>query len=149
MSVAPPARASATPGYSGKRLWQKLGFKPGLRVWLRHAPENYWALCGFDPALVVLASANARRVDLGHLFASSRAGLARDLPAAARKLDGGGMLWVSWPKKCSGVTSDVDEGTLREIALPLGLVDVKVCSVSEVWSGLKFVWRRSQRADIG
>lgn len=145
MSVTRPARALATPGYSGKPLWQKLGLKPGLRVWLRHAPEDYWAQCGFEPASVVIAPPGTRRFDFGHLFASSHAGLAGDLPAAARKLDAGGMLWISWPKKSSGVTTDISEDTLRQIALPLGLVDVKVCAVTDIWSGLKFVWRRNQR----
>jgi hypothetical protein len=138
-------RAIATPGYSGKPLWQKLGLKPGLRVWLRNAPEDYWALCGFDAASIETVAATARSMDFGHVFATSRSVLARELPAAAHKLDAGGMLWISWPKKSSDVTSDVSEGTLRELGLPLGLVDVKVCAVTEIWSGLKFVWRREQR----
>ncbi len=149
MSASHAGGAVATPGYSGKPVWQKLGLKPGLRVWLRHAPADYWTVCGFEPASVVLAPPGARQFDFGHVFASGRAGLARDLALAARKLASGGMLWISWPKKSSGVTSDVDEGTLRDIALPLGLVDVKVCAVTAVWSGLKFVWRRSQRPGGG
>jgi hypothetical protein len=147
MSAAPakPARAAVTPGYSGKPLWQKLGLKPDLRVWLSHAPKDYWTICGFDPASVTLASTNARPYDFGHIFTESRAQLARELPAAARKLEVGGMLWISWPKKSSGIATDVTEDVLREIALPLGLVDVKVCAVTDVWSGLKFYWRRTTR----
>jgi hypothetical protein len=141
--------AVATPGHSGKALWQKLGLKPGLRVWLRHAPTDFSTPCGFEPASVLLAASAARQVDFGHVSASSRTGLASDLPLAARKLASGGMLWISWPKKSSGVTSDVDEGTLRDIALPLGRVDVKVCAVTAIWSGLKFVRRRSRRPGGG
>jgi hypothetical protein len=142
-----PIRAGAqpAPGYSGKPLWQKLGLEPGLRVWLRHAPAQYWAWCGFDAAQVKLAGTSARSFDFGHIFAETRAQLAAELALAARKLDAGGMLWISWPKKSSGVTSDLGEDTLRELALPLGLVDIKVCAVSEVWSGLKFCWRRASR----
>lgn len=135
----------AAPGYSGKPLWQKLGIRPGVRVWLRHAPAQYWAWCGFDAAAVVLAGASARRFDFGHVFVATRAQLRAELATAARALEPGGMLWISWPKKSSGVTSDLSEDTLRELALPLGLVDVKVCAVSEVWSGLKFCRRRAAK----
>jgi hypothetical protein len=140
ISVARPA-----PGYSGKPLWQKLGLKPGLRVWLRNAPAQYWEWCGFDRATVKVAGAAARNFDYGHVFVTKRAQLAAETSAAARKLDAGGMLWISWPKKSSGVTSDLDEDTLRELVLPLGLVDVKVCAVTEIWSGLKFCWRRASK----
>lgn len=117
-------------------------------MWLRHAPPDYWTFCGFDPAALTVVAATARRFDFGHLFAASRTILARDLAAAARKLDADGMLWISWPKKSSGVSTDIDESALREMALPLGLVDVKVCAVTPVWSGLKFIWRRSRRPAI-
>lgn len=139
-----PARTNTkiAPGYSGKPLWQKLGLKAGLRVWLRNPPAAYWTWCGFDAADVELAGASARSFDFGHLFVTTHAQLKADITAAARRLEPGGMLWISWPKKSSGVTSDLSEDTLREVALPLGLVDVKVCAVSEVWSGLKFCWRR-------
>ena len=144
-STSTRAGAKPAPGYSGKPLWQKLGLKAGVRVWLRHAPAEYWAWCGFDAADVKVAGASARSFDFGHVFVTSRAQLAAEIAAAARKLDAGGMLWISWPKKSSGVTSDLDEDTLRELALPLGLVDVKVCAVTEVWSGLKFCWRRAPK----
>ena len=140
VSVARPA-----PGYSGKPLWQKLGLKRGQRVWLRNAPAQYWDWCGFDPAAVEVAGAAARKFDFGHVFVTARAQLAAEIAAAARKLDAGGMLWISWPKKSSGVTSDLDEDTLRELVLPSGLVDIKVCAVSEIWSGLKFCWRRASK----
>jgi len=146
MSVARTASrpASATPGYSGKPLAIKLGLKAGMRLRLRAEPEEYWTWCAFDPSLLMLASPR-EAFDFGHLFVITRAALARELKALAPKLDSAGMLWISWPKKSSGVTTDVTEDTLRELALPLGLVDVKVCAVSDVWSGLKFVWRRERR----
>jgi hypothetical protein len=144
VDVVPKARAAtnaSTVGYSGKALWQKLGLKPGLRVWLRGAPADYWAMCGFKPDEITLVSSKARSMNFGHVFATRRSELERDVLLAARKLEAGGMLWISWPKKTSGVASDLTEGTLREVGLPLGLVDVKVCAVTDVWSGLKFVWR--------
>ena len=139
-----PRNTAGTPGYSGKPLAIKLGLAPGMRVRLRDEPAEYWTWCAFDPSLVRLASAR-EAFDFGHVFATSRAALARELKAAVAKLDPHGMLWISWPKKSSGVTTDLGEDTLRELALPLGVVDVKVCAVSEVWSGLKFVWRRERR----
>ena len=139
------AAARPAPGYSGKPLWQKLGLKPGQRVWLGNAPAQYWEWCGFDSAGVAIAGAAARNFDFGHVFVTTRAQLATEIARVARKLDAGGMLWISWPKKSSGVTSDLDEDTLRELVLPLGLVDVKVCAVTEVWSGLKFCWRRASK----
>jgi hypothetical protein len=136
----------ATVGYSAKPLGQKLGLKPGLRVRLRHAPPEYWAWCGIDEAGVDIVRAGA--FDFGHVFATTREGLERDLATLAPALDANGMLWISWPKKSSRVATDITENTLRELALPLGLVDVKVCAVSEVWSGLKFVWRRERRSNL-
>ena len=139
--VATAKRATAsTSGYSGKPLWQKLGLKPGLRVFLHAAPAQYWDWCGFDAADVTLAPRAG--FDFGHLFATQRATLARTLAAALPRMNAGGMLWLSWPKKSSCVTSDISEDTLRTIALPLGLVDVKVCAVTAVWSGLKFCRRK-------
>jgi len=142
MSVA--RAAPKAPGYSGKPLALKLGLKPELRVRLSNAPPEYWAWCAFDPAAVTLVTAR-QTFDFGHVFATARTRLERDAPALAAKLDTHGMLWVSWPKKASGVMTDLSEDALRDIVLPLGLVDVKVCAVSEVWSGLKFVWRRERR----
>lgn len=149
-SASTRAAARPAPGYSGKPLWQKLGLKPGQRVWLRNAPTQYWDWCGFDrggfdQADVAVAGAAARRFDFGHVFVTTRAQLAAEIARASRKLDVAGMLWISWPKKSSGVTSDLDEDTLRELVLPHGLVDVKVCAVSDIWSGLKFCWRRASK----
>ncbi len=152
-SASKRATARPAPGYSGKPLWQKLGLKPGQRVWLRNAPAQYWDWCGFDRAsfdraALALAGAAARSFDFGHVFVTTRAQLAAETSGAVRKLDPGGMLWISWPKKSSGVTSDLDEDTLRELVLPFGLVDVKVCAVTEIWSGLKFCWRRASKQAV-
>jgi len=147
-SASKRAAARPAPGYSGKPLWQKLGLKPGQRVWLRNAPEQYRDWCGFDRADAALAGSAAGNFDFGHVFVTTRAQLTAEIPRAARRLDAGGMLWISWPKKSSGVTSDLDEDTLRELVLPLGLVDVKVCAVTEIWSGLKFCWRRASKDGV-
>lgn len=132
-------------GYSGKPVWQKLGLTPTLRVQVRGAPSDYAALVGVrSDALNVVAARAA--FDFGHLFASSAAQLAKDIHALAARLPANGVIWVSWPKRASKVATDITEDRVREIALPLGLVDVKVCAIDAVWSGLKLVWRREHRA---
>lgn len=136
------ASSASTAGYSGKPLSQKLGLKAGQRVRLVHTPADYWTLCGFDAGELTLIARSNQAFDFGHVFATARAELERELPALTAALDRGGMLWVSWPKKASKVPTDIGEDTLRELILPLGLVDVKVCAVTEVWSGLKFLRRR-------
>ena len=146
-SARPPAAPSLA-GYSGKALSQKLGLKSGMRVCLAHAPEEYWGWCDFDVGEVQIVAAKAREIDFVHIFASSRALLERELARLVPRLASTGMLWISWPKKSARVASDISEGTLRELMLPLGLVDVKVCAVSDVWSGLKFVWRVERREAI-
>jgi len=140
----PPANSNATVGYSGKPLWQKLGLKPGLRVALAAVPDDYWTLCGCDPVALELASPRGR-VDFAHGFARTRAQLQTLLATLSRRLEPAGALWISWPKKSVGVATELSEDVLRELALPLGLVDVKVCAVDATWSGLKFVWRKSER----
>lgn len=133
------------PGYSGTPLVRKLGFRAPLRVWLAGAPREYAAWLGELPAGVVLASRPAASVAAAHVFVTRRADLAERLARLRRTLVPDGFAWVSWPKKSSGVASEVTEDTIRELALPLGFVDVKVCAVSDVWSGLKLVIRRSER----
>ena len=139
-----PASDNASAGYSGKPLWQKLGLKPGLRVALANAPADYWTLSGFDPVAIEMASVRGR-VDFLHAFARTRIELTRLLAAAVKRVEPSASLWISWPKKSAGVATDLSEDVLREIVLPLGLVDVKVCAVDATWSALKFVWRKSAR----
>jgi hypothetical protein len=138
-------KPSSTAGYSGKPIWQKLGLKPGLRVRLAHAPEGYFSLCGFDAAQVAVIARKTGACDFSHAFATERATLERDLPWLIAGLADKGMLWISWPKKSAKVATDLTENTLREIVLPLGLVDIKVCALDETWSALKFVRRNEKR----
>jgi hypothetical protein len=145
MSETTKKPAASTAGYSGKPLSQKLGLKAGQRVRLMRAPDDYWTLCGFDLAEIALVARKTQAFDFGHLFARDRAELERELPALIAAMDASAMLWISWPKKSAKVPTDITEDTLREVILPLGLVDVKVCAVTEIWSGLKFVRRRANR----
>jgi hypothetical protein len=136
---------ATTGGYSGKPAWQKLGLAPALRVRVSDAPSDYAALVG-------AATEEWQRVgtraafDLAHVFATDAARLARELARLAKRLPADGVVWVSWPKKAAKVSTDITEDTVRALALPLGLVDVKVCAIDATWSGLKLVWRREHRA---
>jgi hypothetical protein len=132
------------PGYSGTPLPKKLGIKAGFRVRLANAPEEVRA--ELRQALAECKVARpADTLDFVMLFTNSRAELMKEFPRITKLLAPAGMLWVSWPKKSSGVSTDVDENVVREIGLAAGLVDVKVCAVTEVWSGLKFVRRVKDR----
>ena len=136
----------ATPaGYSGKPAWQKLGITPATRVLVRDAPGDYARMVGLRKTELNEVSARGP-FDIAHVFAKSAKTLAAEITALARRLPANGVIWVSWPKKSAKVATDVTEDTVRAIALPLGLVDVKVCAVDEIWSGLKLVWRREHRA---
>ncbi|MBA8882359.1 DUF3052 family protein [Dokdonella fugitiva] len=136
--------SGAAAGYSGKPVWQKLGLAAERRVLVRHAPSDYAALVGMPPPLLRLVGPRAA-FDLAHVFVTTRAQLAAELAALDARLPDDGTIWVSWPKKSSGVATDVVEDAVREVALPLGLVDVKVCAVDATWSGLKLVRRRERR----
>jgi hypothetical protein len=134
------ARAPApAPGYSGKPLLVKLGMKPGARIRIEGAPEGYEALLGPFPEGVTEAERGRGVCDFAQLFVSQKSELERALPRLKASLHRDGMLWVSWPKRSSGVATDITESTVRTAALAIGLVDVKVCAVTEVWSGLKLV----------
>jgi hypothetical protein len=131
------------PGYSGTPLPKKLGIKSGFRVRLASAPEEVRA--ELRAALAECEIKAGDLLDFAMLFTKSRAELAKEFSRMAKLLAPAGMLWVSWPKKSSGVASDLDENLVRGIGLDAGLVDVKVCAVTEVWSGLKFVRRVKDR----
>ena len=133
------------PGYSGTPLPKKLGIKPGFRVALDGMPAEVKAElkavladCKFVPGL-------KKPVDFLMVFTKSKQGLAEVFEHLSKQLTPAGMFWVSWPKKSSGVATDLDENIVREIGLAAGLVDVKVCAVTEIWSGLKFVRRLKDR----
>jgi hypothetical protein len=134
-----------TAGYSPNRLNRKLGLKPGYRIAVVNPPDRYWDLVHPLPEGVAVAGPRAKRLDFVHVFVERRAELLRALPQLVARIKPEAMLWVSWPKRASGVPTDVTEDVIREIALPLGLVDVKVCAVDETWSGLKLVIRAEHR----
>lgn len=132
-------------GYSRWTLSQKLGIKAGSEVVVLGAPPSYRSLLGTLPDGTRLRSRLPMTAGFIHRFVRSEAELAADFPRLAQALSDGGTLWISWPKKTSGVKTDLDENVVRKIGLTKGLVDVKVCAVDEVWSGLKFVRRMENR----
>ena len=138
-------RPGADHGYSGKALGQKLGIKSWTRIKTRNAPPNYEHLLGGLPNNVMLSSRLRRPVDIVHIFSIARPHLVAELREALEEIEQDGAVWVSWPKKSSGVRTDITEDVIREVALPMGFVDVKVCAVDETWSGLKLVIRKANR----
>jgi hypothetical protein len=136
----------ADTGYSGTPLAKKLGFKSPLKVWVVNAPREYKSWLGDLPADVMLVTKAIKPIQAAHVFTTESAFLDATLSKLRDELKQDGFIWVSWPKKSSKVPTDITEDTIREIALPLGFVDIKVCAVNEVWSGLKLVIRRSERA---
>ena len=132
-------------GYSQTPLPQKLGIKPGLTVVTINAPTNYRRLLGTTPQGVTFSDRLKPDSDLVHIFIRKRSQLANRLPVLREKIADTGIVWVSWPKRSSGVPTDVTEDVIRDIALPLGFVDVKVCAIDETWSGLKLMIRRTNR----
>ena len=132
-------------GVSGKSLSQKLGLKPGFRIFVDGAPADYRGLVGEWPDGAKLISQLTPPPDMVHLFAARTKGLAAKLSRYRDAIAPDGMIWVSWPKKASKVPTDITEDTIRQVALPMGLVDIKVCAVDEVWSGLKLVVRKENR----
>ncbi len=132
-------------GYSKTPLARKLGIRSGDRVKPVNSPEDYASLVAPLPDGVQVSSRLRGDIDVCHVFTKSAAELSRRLPALLGAIRQDGSIWVSWPKRASGVASDVTEDTVRDVALPLGLVDVKVCAVDDVWSGLKLVIRRQLR----
>jgi len=135
---------TAPAGYSGKPIWQKLGLAAELRVLVRGAPSDYAALVGLGAGALTFASPRGK-FDIAHVFATSEQKLDAEISALAKRLRAAGVIWVSWPKKSAKVATDITEDTVRKIALPLGLVDIKVCAVDAFWSALKLVWRRDRR----
>lgn len=131
---------AATAGYSGTPLPKKLGIKAGATLYLDGAPADYPS----DEANV--ARTLSAKVDLVHLFTKSAVELDAKLRRFRDKIRDDAVVWVSWPKRASKVPTDITEDTIREIALPLGFVDIKVCAIDEVWSGLKLVIRRENRS---
>ena len=132
-------------GYSGKSLVDKLGIKPGTRIAIVNAPRGYRATLGKLPEGVIVSTAARGSLPFIQFFVRDRGVLEAQLPALLHALEPSGTLWISWPKKASGVLTDITEDVVRAVALPTGLVDVKVAAVDEVWSGLKLVRRLKNR----
>jgi len=132
-------------GYSGTPLAKKLGFKPGSEACLVGAPAGFRKLLEPLPAGVKFAARSGKGTDLVHVFTTVRAELARTLQGLRKTLKPDAAIWVSWPKKAAKVPTDITEDVIRAEALPLGLVDIKVCAVDQTWSGLKLVLRKELR----
>ncbi|HLB93067.1 MAG TPA: hypothetical protein VJK27_12050 [Terriglobales bacterium] len=127
------------PGYSGTPLGKKLGIKDGFRASLLHVPDDVGSELRGEFAKCQIHTLKTPGLDFIFLFAKSRAGMELELAESAKALAPAGMLWICWPKKSSGVPTDITENVVRQSGLDAGLVDIKVCAVTEVWSGLKFV----------
>ena len=135
-------------GYSGTPLPKKLGIKEGCRIALVNAPKDFEAELGELPNNVEFVKRPAKSLDIILLFVLTERALARDFAKFAARLTANGMLWIAWPKKTSGVATDLSEPRVRQIGLDAGLVDVKVCAIDETWSGLKFVYRLKDRSAL-
>ena len=130
-------------GYSGTQLVKKLGIKEGFKVRFINKPKNYMDLLEEIPPAV--KQIKTGKADFVHIFTKSRKELASELKKNMRSIEQDGMIWVSWPKKASKIQTDITEDVIREVALPMGLVDIKVCAVDDIWSGLKLVIRKENR----
>lgn len=137
--------ANATAGYSGTPLAKKLGIVEGSIVVAVNAPPDYLTLLAPLPALVRFDKKVTAQTHVVHLFCDQKSKLQTALKDLRHSISSDRMVWVSWPKKVSKVPTDITEDTIREVALPLGFVDVKVCAVNEIWSGLKLVVRKELR----
>jgi len=135
-------------GYSSTPLAKKLGIKDGYRVRAEGAPAHYRDLLHPLPEGVTISNRLTTHIQLWHLFVKRRSVLEKRLPKINEQLADDAILWISWYKKSSGYATDITEDTLREVALPMGLVDVKVCAVDENWSGLKLVRRKELRGKV-
>ena len=133
-------------GYSGKPIVQKLGIKPGFCIFVDGLAIAYDDIVGELPDGVRIARTAKPPLDMVHVFAAEAKGLAAKLRSYRKAIAPDGMIWASWPKKASGVATDVTEALVRETALASGLVDIKICAVSDVWSGLKLVIPVKDRA---
>ncbi|QPF92860.1 DUF3052 family protein [Bradyrhizobium commune] len=135
-------------GYSGKPLVQKLGIKPGFCIFVDGLATPYRDVVGELPDDVTIAKTAKAPLDMVHVFATEAKGFAARLRSHRKAIAPDGMIWASWPKKASGVATDVTEALVRETALANGLVDIKICAVDEIWSGLKLVIPVKDRAKL-
>ena len=134
-----------TSGYSGTPLARKLSLKDGMRVWHDGMPDSVRDEIAAEGLELQRLDGPEAPIDAAHVFVTASAGLEAKLRALLPLLNPAGMIWVSWPKKASKVPTDITEDTVREVCLPMQLVDVKVCSIDDIWSGLKLVIRKRHR----
>jgi hypothetical protein len=134
-----------TSGYSGTPLAKKLGFNGGMRLWWEEMPDSVRAEIEAERLQLNLLASPEPPIDAAHIFVTERADLDAKLHELMPLLGPAGMIWVSWPKKAAKVPTDISEDVIRDVALPMHLVDVKVCSVDDIWSGLKLVIRKTHR----
>ena len=134
-----------TSGYSGTPLAKKLSLKDGMRVWWDGMPDSVREEIAAGGLVVSEEAVPTPGIHAAHIFVTARADMEEKLVLLRKLIDRAGMIWVSWPKKASKVPTDITEDVVREIALPMHLVDVKVCSVDDIWSGLKLVIRKEHR----
>jgi hypothetical protein len=139
-------RKQSMAGYSSTPLAKKLGIKEGSRIGLVNAPENFERELGELPDRAGFVKRLTNSLDIILLFVLTERALARDFPKLAKKLATNGMIWIAWPKKSSGVATDLSFNSAQRIGLDAGLVDVKICAIDDTWSGLKFVYRLKDRA---
>jgi hypothetical protein len=132
-------------GYSSTALVKKLGIKPASSIFIQNSPSDYFDWIAPLPENVVVKKRADAALDFVHLFVTTQLEFKKSFMAHMKHLKKDGMMWVSWPKKSSGVVTDLDENFIRDFGLQAGLVDVKVCAVDETWSGLKFVYRLKDR----
>jgi hypothetical protein len=146
----PPSPSGASAGYSGTPLTKKLGIKPGMSVAVLHGPDDFERTLGPLPDRVDLRTSLRRghRVDLILAFVTERHHLARNIGWLVATLPSDGPLWIAWPKKASKVETDMSEQVIRDVAIPIGWVDIKVCAIDATWSGLKLVLRREIRPKV-
>ncbi len=135
-------------GYSGTPLPKKLGIKEGSRIALVNAPKDFESELGELPNNVEFIKRPTKSLDIILFFVLTERALLRDFAKLAARLTANGMIWTAWPKKSSGVATDLSEQRVREIGLEAGLVDVKICAIDETWSGLKFVYRLKDRSSL-
>lgn len=131
-----------TAGYSGTPLAKKLSLKDGMRVWGDGMPGSVSDEIAAEGLQVDFLTSPTAPIDAAHIFVTERVALETKLDQLMPLLSAGGFIWVSWPKRASNVSTDITEDVIRDVCLPLDLVDVKVCAVDETWSGLKLMRRR-------
>lgn len=128
-----------TTGYSGTPLAKKLGIKEGFTIRLANPPDYYFELFTDLPKHITIAKDKKSKKDLIHYFTKQLSALEKDIVSLRNEIQQNGMIWISWPKKASKIVTDITEDDIRALALANGLVDIKVCAIDEIWSGLKLV----------